>query len=110
MYLRYGDPSWDSAESGDASASAGSSAQSGVLEADKDAAARHREGPNGFPINGNGNGNGHRRKAEPAPSNGEHLPTVELHGVQIHAITEAQTIAHILGALDARRGGVVVTP
>jgi N-acetylglucosaminyldiphosphoundecaprenol N-acetyl-beta-D-mannosaminyltransferase len=35
---------------------------------------------------------------------------VELHGVKLHAVTEAQTINHILAELDAGRGGVVVTP
>lgn len=38
------------------------------------------------------------------------LPAVELHGVKLHAVTEAQTINHILAELDAGRGGVVVTP
>src|SRR5688500_15081476 len=109
MYLRYGDPSWDSAEAADASSTPATSDPSGILEA-TDAAHRRTEGPSRSPVNGNGNGHSHRRKAEPAVSNGLHLPTVELHGVQIHAITEAQTIAHVLNELDARRGGVVVTP
>ena len=38
------------------------------------------------------------------------LPTVEILGVRIHAITEAQTVARILDELDAGRGGMVVTP
>jgi len=38
------------------------------------------------------------------------LPTVDLMGVAIHALTEDQSIAHILDALDEGRGGFVVTP
>ena len=38
------------------------------------------------------------------------LPAVELHGVKLHAVTETQTINHILSELDAGHGGVVVTP
>jgi N-acetylglucosaminyldiphosphoundecaprenol N-acetyl-beta-D-mannosaminyltransferase len=37
------------------------------------------------------------------------LPSVTLAGVRLHAIDEAQCIAHILGELAAGRGGVVVT-
>lgn len=37
-------------------------------------------------------------------------PTVELLGVRLHALTEAQIVAHILDSLDVGRGGVVVTP
>ncbi len=50
----------------------------------------------------NGTRNGH----DPRPA----LPTVRLHGVTLHALTEAGAIEHILGQLDGRRGGVVVTP
>ncbi|MBC7782240.1 MAG: WecB/TagA/CpsF family glycosyltransferase [Burkholderiales bacterium] len=38
------------------------------------------------------------------------LPVVRLKGVELHAITEKQCIAHILAALDAGEGGTVVTP
>ena len=38
------------------------------------------------------------------------LPVVELNKVKLHALGEAQVIAHILHELDAGRGGVVVTP
>src|SRR5207244_6993539 len=38
------------------------------------------------------------------------LPTIRLHGVRLHAITEQQCIDHILDELDAGRGGMVVTP
>lgn len=37
------------------------------------------------------------------------LPSVTLAGVRLHAIDEAQCIAHLLGELTAGRGGVVVT-
>lgn len=38
------------------------------------------------------------------------LPTVRLRGVNLHAITEAGCIQHILRSLDRGYGGVVVTP
>jgi len=38
------------------------------------------------------------------------LPVVELAGVELHAITEQQTIDHIIAELNDGRGGVVVTP
>ena len=38
------------------------------------------------------------------------LPTVDLHGVRLHAITEAECVEHIAQALEAGRGGWVVTP
>ncbi len=38
------------------------------------------------------------------------LPTVRLRGVNLHAITEAGCIQHVLNALDQGHGGVVVTP
>lgn len=37
-------------------------------------------------------------------------PAIELMGVRIHAVTERACIAHVLAALDAGRGGWVVTP
>ncbi|MFN9275446.1 MAG: WecB/TagA/CpsF family glycosyltransferase [Planctomycetota bacterium] len=37
------------------------------------------------------------------------LPSVTLAGVRLHAIDEAQCIAHVLGELAAGRGGVVAT-
>ncbi len=39
-----------------------------------------------------------------------HLPVVRLKGVEVHAITEQQTIEHILRCLDEGIGGTVVTP
>jgi N-acetylglucosaminyldiphosphoundecaprenol N-acetyl-beta-D-mannosaminyltransferase len=38
------------------------------------------------------------------------LPMIRLHGVDLHQITEAQTIEHIFRNLEFGRGGVVVTP
>src|SRR4051794_29788227 len=38
------------------------------------------------------------------------LPVVNLHGVDLHAVTQQQVITHIIDELDARRGGFVVTP
>jgi len=38
------------------------------------------------------------------------FPTVELMGLRIHALTEAQVIAHILDESDRGRGGWVITP
>lgn len=38
------------------------------------------------------------------------LPLVDLAGVELHAISEKQTIEHIIAELDEGRGGVVVTP
>jgi N-acetylglucosaminyldiphosphoundecaprenol N-acetyl-beta-D-mannosaminyltransferase len=40
----------------------------------------------------------------------QHLPVVELRGVQFHAITEPQCIEYILNELRGGRGGVVMTP
>lgn len=36
--------------------------------------------------------------------------TVNLRNIKLHAVTEAQTIAHILQSLDRGAGGVVITP
>jgi N-acetylglucosaminyldiphosphoundecaprenol N-acetyl-beta-D-mannosaminyltransferase len=38
------------------------------------------------------------------------LPAIDLNGVKLHAVTEAQVISHILGELEIGHGGVVVTP
>lgn len=38
------------------------------------------------------------------------LPWVDLHGLRIHAISEAQTIRHIIGRLALGQGGCVITP
>lgn len=36
--------------------------------------------------------------------------TIELCGVALHAVSEAQCVAHVMASLDAGRGGWVVTP
>jgi N-acetylglucosaminyldiphosphoundecaprenol N-acetyl-beta-D-mannosaminyltransferase len=76
MYLRYGDPSWDTPESPGRPAA-------------QPAIHRRRDGT-----------------SEP----GSRLPTITLHGVRLHSVTEVATVRHILGSLDQGRGGVVVTP
>ena len=38
------------------------------------------------------------------------LPTIDLVGIRIHALTEAESISHILDELRAGRGGWVATP
>lgn len=75
MYLRYGDPSWDSSESSD------------PPPAPRSEANRRR-----------------------APSGASRLPSIVLHDVELHAVTERQAIDHLLDELDAGRGGVVITP
>ena len=48
-----------------------------------------------------------------APEGGgrpEGPPTVSLRGVEFHAVTARQTVAHILACLSAGKGGVVITP
>lgn len=43
------------------------------------------------------------------PARGPALPAIRLGGVLLHAITEAQCVAHVDGALAAGRGGWIVT-
>lgn len=38
------------------------------------------------------------------------LPTVDMMGVDVHAITQQQAVEYILSELDAGRGGMLVTP
>lgn len=45
------------------------------------------------------------RTDRPAPP-----PVIDLDGMPVHAVTEAECVARILAALDAGRGGYVVTP
>ncbi len=90
MYLRYGDPSWDADQAADSAAASAS--------APEDNGAR-RPGKSG---------NG-RLEGAHAP-NAPRFPTVELHGVDLHAITEAACIRHILDEIHVQRGGMVVTP
>lgn len=44
-----------------------------------------------------------------AQANPQSLPTVNLHGVTLHAITEKQTIDTVLSELDAKRDGIIIT-
>src|SRR5688500_11827839 len=85
MSRRYGDMSWDSADT-----PGGSSPVS--LASLRPRSARH--------------GGGRHAPLLPAAS----LPSIRLHGVRLHAITEKRAIDHILDELEAGRGGVVVTP
>lgn len=48
--------------------------------------------------------------APPAGPERDALPAIRLHGVRLHAITQARCVEYILSELDAGRGGVVVTP
>lgn len=82
MYLRYGDPSWDSAEASDASPA----------------------------LDGYGPAPKRRPDGKGRPFAGARLPTITLCGVRLHAITEAQCVEHILDQLEAGRGGMLVTP
>ena len=82
MYLRYGDPSWDSAEAFDPGP-----------DPDGDDAAVPKRKPDG-----NGRAGVDSR-----------LPSVSLCGVRLHAINEAQCVRHVLDELDAGRGGMLVT-
>ncbi|HEV8062808.1 MAG TPA: WecB/TagA/CpsF family glycosyltransferase [Gemmataceae bacterium] len=45
-----------------------------------------------------------------APSMSKSLPTIELGGLRLHALTEEACIGHILSELKEGRGGWVVTP
>jgi N-acetylglucosaminyldiphosphoundecaprenol N-acetyl-beta-D-mannosaminyltransferase len=83
MSFRYGDLSWDSAETLDAPTQ-----EVRTISRSPAAAALAA-----------------RSQAKRAP-----LPTVRLRGIDLHAITEAGCIQHILHALDQGEGGVVVTP
>ena len=62
------------------------------------------------PVNGNGsNGRAKAHRFQHSP-NRRLLPTIHLHGVLLHSVTEEGCIRHVLEELDAGRGGVVVTP
>src|SRR5215212_3970493 len=87
MYRRYGQMTWAGGESSDVAAEVSTTT---IADRPKAASARARS----TPLRGRSN----------------RLPTVRLHGVELHAITEPQTIEHILDELDAGHGGVVVTP
>lgn len=91
MYLRYREPVWDSTELAETPPQR--RATGGV------SARRRRELP-GSPA----------RLPSRVTNSSKALPLIELNGVKLHAVTEAQVISHILDELDAGRGGVVVTP
>ena len=91
MYLRYREPTWDTA----------------ALAEEPPARRAAKGGTNRRRFDGAGL-SGSRpgiRQASPAP-----FPAIVLNGVKLHAVTEAQVISHILGQLDSGNGGVVVTP
>jgi N-acetylglucosaminyldiphosphoundecaprenol N-acetyl-beta-D-mannosaminyltransferase len=88
MYRRYGEPAWDSADA----TSVAAAAPAPTSIADRRARPSRRATSAGRPV---------------ATSR---LPTIRLHGVEFHAITEQRCVEHILGELDAGHGGVVVTP
>ena len=84
MYLRHRDISWDQADGADAGAVTAISSTTAV-------------------------GSPGRRRATPVRS-AVRLPTVDIHGVRLHAVRETQCVDHILDELSAGRGGFVVTP
>lgn len=84
MYLRYGDPSWDAAET----------------SADGPPTDPRRNGDSS-------NGSGWRKKPS---ERGRQFPRVTLAGVKLDAITEKQCIAYVLDEIEAGRGGMLVTP
>jgi N-acetylglucosaminyldiphosphoundecaprenol N-acetyl-beta-D-mannosaminyltransferase len=86
MYLPYGDATWEMNDAAAPLARSAAALVQGGLPADR---------------------NGHAVEAARGPAD---LPAILLSGVRIHAVTEAQAIAHILDELDAGNGGTVVTP
>jgi N-acetylglucosaminyldiphosphoundecaprenol N-acetyl-beta-D-mannosaminyltransferase len=46
----------------------------------------------------------------PAPSQTDPLPTIELGGLRLHALTEAECVTHIMAELKQGKGGWVITP
>jgi N-acetylglucosaminyldiphosphoundecaprenol N-acetyl-beta-D-mannosaminyltransferase len=87
MYLRYREPVWETTQLGPRRGAPGT------------ASPRRRDR---VPFRSESVG-----RLTPPPKT---LPVIELNGVKLHAVTEAQVIDHILAELDAGRGGVVVTP
>jgi len=51
-----------------------------------------------------------RRGDRAGKANGKPLPSIQLNGVRLHALTEADCVGYILSQLEAGRGGMVVTP
>ena len=85
-YLRYSDPFWESPE---------------VLDTDADGASApaHAAQVVSSPIDFSSD-------VQELPE----LPTIDLHNVIIHAVSEAEAVQRVLDLLDRGRGGVVVTP
>ncbi len=81
MYLRHGDISWDQADGTDAGA-----------------------------VTALGSTAAHGRRSTRASRTNVRLPSVDVHGVKLHAVRETECISHLLAELTAGRGGVVVTP
>jgi N-acetylglucosaminyldiphosphoundecaprenol N-acetyl-beta-D-mannosaminyltransferase len=109
MYFRYGDPSWDSSDANEAHRPTraphnGDGSGNGAAGANGNGNGQAPPGSNG---NGNSHGGNGRHAARPRA---QRLPTVDLRGVRVHAVTEADAIRHIIGELDSSRGGTVVTP
>ena len=90
MYLRYREPTWDTATVLEPSAG----------RQHNGAATRRRFEGAGLGVSRPG-----VRQTAPAP-----FPAIVLSGVKLHAVTEAQVISHILAQLELGSGGVVVTP
>lgn len=84
MYFRYGEPNWEPADASDVAA---------------DARERQHALPGGGLAGSAAGRVGPRR-----------YPTVDLRGVRVHAISEADCVNHILYEIEAGRGGMVVTP
>jgi N-acetylglucosaminyldiphosphoundecaprenol N-acetyl-beta-D-mannosaminyltransferase len=89
MYLRYREPTWGTTDVAAAPLAGLSAGSSGVRRRGDLAAAA-----SAF------------RVREPVRT----FPTIELNGVKLHAVTEAQVVSHIVSELEGDRGGVVVTP
>ena len=92
MYFRQGDSLWEASDAVGASTAPAPSFK-----------PSQRAGRSGDRTGGE---NG----SAPAAARSTNLPFIHLHGVKLHAITEAQCIDFILTECDAGRGGVVVTP
>ena len=83
MYLRHGDISWDSADGDDVGAvTALASKPANPSDSHSNTLTR----------------------------TGKRLSTIDLHGIRLHTLNEAQCIAHIMEQLSGGFGGTVVTP
>src|SRR5688572_7191121 len=91
MYRRYGELSWDGPEA--ATAASPSTATAPATPGKPQRPARAPGTPLERPRGG-----------------GDRLPTIRLHGVRLHAVTQARCVEYILDEIDVGRGGIVVTP